>query len=207
MTLAAVASLLLNVAMLGARPVHAAGLRTRLCQRQHGDAHHARLPVLLMLGFGYFMDAARARVLAAAGRRVEARSPRKPLSTRCTTPPPARAATMRCATWPSLAHAGKPGVIALFDAPGAGVSAHHHGHASVAGRRRGARRRPAVGVGVFTERTTRRHTERATGRRAHGATQCRRTVRNAETIVAMGMTVTAVAGWQARATNNTRRRN
>ena len=71
-TLAAGASLLLNLALLAPAlymlqvfdRVFASGSVETLVMLS--------IPVLIMLTFGYFMDAARARALAAAGRRVEA---------------------------------------------------------------------------------------------------------------------------------------
>src|SRR5678816_4021673 len=71
-TLAAGASLLLNLALLAPAlymlqvfdRVFASGSIETLVMLS--------IPVLIMLTFGYFMDAARARALAAAGRRVEA---------------------------------------------------------------------------------------------------------------------------------------
>src|SRR6478752_2431411 len=69
--LSAFASLLLNLAMLAPAlymlqvfdRVFASGSIETLVMLS--------IPVLVMLGLGYYMDAARARALAAAGRRVE----------------------------------------------------------------------------------------------------------------------------------------
>lgn len=199
-TLAAGASLLLNLALLAPAlymlqvfdRVFASGSIETLVMLS--------IPVLIMLTFGYFMDAARARALAAAGRRVEA-----------SLAPAALGSQLRHA---ATAGAGRTddalrdvaqlrtllassGVVALFDAPWVPlylllITFMHPLLGGVATL--GAML--LVGLSLLTEYATRRRTEqalqaaRATHRRADSL------VRNAEAIVGMGMTAPAIASWQ-----------
>ena len=199
-TLAAVASLLLNLALLAPAlymlqvfdRVFASGSVETLVMLS--------IPVLIMLTLGYFMDSARARALAAAGRRVEARLA-----------PAALGSQLRQAATAGAGHTNdalrdvaqlrtllaSSGVVALFDAPWVPlylllITFMHPLLGGVATL--GAML--LVALSLITEYATRRYTEqalqaaRATRRRADSL------VRNAEVIVGMGMTAPAIASWQ-----------
>jgi len=199
-SLAAIASLLLNLALLAPAlymlqvfdRVFASGSVETLVMLS--------IPVFILLALGYFMDAARARALAAAGRRIEA-----------SLAPAALASQLRQA-----ANAGadrnddalkdvaqlrtllaSSGVVAIFDAPWVPlylliITLMHPLLGGIAALSAAL----LMGLNLVTEYATRRHTERAlqaaraTHRRADSL------VRNAEAIVGMGMTTPAIAGWQ-----------
>jgi PrtD family type I secretion system ABC transporter len=199
-TLAAGASLLLNLALLAPAlymlqvfdRVFASGSVETLVMLS--------IPVLIMLTLGYFMDAARARALAAAGRRVEASLAPAALGNQLHQS--ATAGSQR--TDDALRDVAQlrtllasSGVVALFDAPWVPlylllITFMHPLLGGVATL--GAMM--LVALSLITEYATRRHTEqalqaaRATRRRADSL------VRNAEAIVGMGMTAPAIAAWQ-----------
>ena len=198
--LAAFASLLLNLALLAPAlymlqvfdRVFASGSIETLVMLS--------LPVLIMLVLGYFMDAARARTLAAAGRRVE----------RCLAPEAlasqldSRAAGGRrdddalrdVAQLRQLL--ASPGIVALFDAPWVPIylliiTIMHPLLGGIATLGALA----LFALGMFTEYATRQHTERALAAARATHRQADALLRNAECVVAMGMTGAALAGWQA----------
>jgi len=203
-TLAAGASLLLNLALLAPAlymlqvfdRVFASGSVETLVMLS--------IPVLIMLTFGYFMDTARARALSAAGRRVEASLAGAALGNQLH-----QAATAGAAgTDDALRDVAQlrtvlasAGIVALFDAPWVPlylllITLMHPllGGVAVLGAM------ALMGLNLITEYATRRHTEqalqatRATKRRADSL------VRNAEVIVGMGMTESAIAAWKERCT-------
>ena len=148
-TLAAGASLLLNLALLAPAlymlqvfdRVFASGSIETLVMLS--------IPVLIMLAFGYFMDAARARALAAAGRRVESSLAPAALGNQLR-----QAATVGAGrTDDALRDVAQlrtllasTGVVALFDAPWVPLYLLLIAlHASAARRRRDARRDAAGG--------------------------------------------------------------
>jgi ABC-type protease/lipase transport system fused ATPase/permease subunit len=189
-TLAAGASLLLNLALLAPAlymlqvfdRVFASGSIETLVMLS--------IPVLIMLTFGYFMDAARARALAAAGRRVEASLAPAALGNQLHHAATAGAqrtddALRDVAQLRTLL--ATSGVVALFDAPWVPlylllITLMHPLLGGVATL--GAI--SLVALSLFTEHATRQLTERAlqatraTHRRADSL------VRNAEVIVGMG---------------------
>jgi ATP-binding cassette, subfamily C, type I secretion system permease/ATPase len=159
------------------------------------------VPVLLMLALGYYMDAARARTLAAAGRRIET----------CLAPEALATQLDACAAGARrdddalrdvsqlrklLASAG---VLALFDAPWVPlylliITVMHPLLGGIA----------ALGalllfaLGMLTEYSTRRHTERAMTAARASQRRTDALLRNAECVVAMGMSGAAIADWQVR---------
>ncbi len=198
--LAGFASLLLNIAMLAPAlymlqvfdRVFASGSVETLVM--------LAVPVLVMLVLAYFMDAARARTLAAAGRRVEARLAPQALAGQLL-----ESSTGARGEHDALRDVAQlrkllasAGVVALFDAPWVPVylliiTLMHPllGGIATLG---------AVllfGLGVLTERMTRRRTERALAAARAAQRNADALLRNAETVVAMGMTRDALAGWQA----------
>jgi PrtD family type I secretion system ABC transporter len=199
--LAALASLLLNVALLAPAlymlqvfdRVFASGSIETLVM--------LALPVLAMLALGYCMDTARARTLAAAGRRVE----------RCLAPEALATQLERAAAGArrdddalrDVAQLrkllGSAGVVAMFDAPWVPlylliITVMHPLLGGIA----------ALGallllvLGMLTEYSTRRHTERAVAATRAAQRQADALLRNAECVVAMGMSGAAIADWETR---------
>ncbi|HYJ39657.1 MAG TPA: type I secretion system permease/ATPase [Steroidobacteraceae bacterium] len=199
MKLAAQASLLLNLALLAPAlymlqvfdRVFASGSIETLVMLS--------VPLLIMLVLGYYMDAARARTLAAAGRRVEA----------CLAPAALGNALQQAAAGQRhdqealrdvaqlRSLLASPGVVALFDAPWVTIylliiTLMHPLLGGIA----------ALGavslfaLGVFTEYATRRHTERALAAARATHRQADLLMRNAESVVGMGMTTRAIETWQ-----------
>jgi PrtD family type I secretion system ABC transporter len=199
--LAAFASLLLNLALLAP-----ALYMLQVFDRVFASGSIETLvmlgvPVLLMLGLGYYMDAARARTLAAAGRRIETCLAPGALATQLDAS--AAGARRDDDALRDVSQLRKllasPGVVALFDAPWVPlylliVTVMHPLLGGIAAL--GALL--LFGLGMLTEYTTRRHTEsamtaaRASQRRADAL------LRNAECVVAMGMSGAAIADWQTR---------
>ena len=199
--LAAFASLLLNLALLAP-----ALYMLQVFDRVFASGSIETLvmlgvPVLLMLVLGYYMDAGRARTLAAAGRRVES----------CLAPQALAAQLDACAAGSSrdddalrdVAQLRKllasPGVVALFDAPWVPlylliIAIMHPLLGGIATL--GALL--LFGLGMLTEYTTRRHTERAMTAARASQRQADALLRNAECVVAMGMSGAAIADWQSR---------
>ncbi len=199
--LAAFASLLLNVALLAPAMYMLQVFDRVFASGSIETLVMLGIPVVVMLWLGYVMDAARSRTLAAAGRRIES-----------TLAPEALAGEMenRAA---GLSREGdalrdvaqlrkllaSPGVVALFDAPWVPlylliITLMHPLLGGIAAL--GALL--LFGLGVLTEYTTRRHTERAitTARLTHRRAEA--LLRNAESVVAMGMCDAALADWQRR---------
>jgi PrtD family type I secretion system ABC transporter len=201
MKLAALASLLLNLALLAPAlymlqvfdRVFASGSIETLVMLS--------VPLLAMLVLGYYMDSARARTLAAAGRRVEA----------CLAPAALGNALQQAAAGTRADHEAlrdvaqlrtllaSPGVVALFDAPWVTIylliiTLMHPLLGGIAAL--GAL--SLFALGVFTEYATRRHTERALTAARATHRQADLLMRNAESVVGMGMTTTAIAAWQGR---------
>ncbi len=156
---------------------------------------------LLFLALGYFLDTVRARALAWAGRSLDRElSPaavRNSLEQAAAGPGRVDIDTLR-----DVAHLrsflGGPGVLALFDAPWLPIYllliALMHpvlGFAATLGAL------TLVGLGVLTDRLTREHAEQTLRRSRASVRQAETFARNAETILAMGMTRTAIARWRA----------
>jgi len=196
--LAALASLFLNIALLAPAlymlqvfdRVFASGSIETLVM--------LTLPVIAMLVFGHFMDAARGRTLAAAGRRVEQALAPAALSAQIRdTAAGARSEDTLRDVAQLRGMLGSPAVVAMFDACWVPIYllliALMHpllGIVATCGALL------LVGLNAITEMVTRRHAERA--RLAALATrgQADKLCRNAESIVAMGMTTPAVASWE-----------
>ena len=199
--LAALASLLLNVAMLAPAlymlqvfdRVFASGSIETLVM--------LGIPVLVMLVLGYCMDAARGRTLAAAGRRVESTLAPEALATQLADS--AAGGTrdddaLRDVSQLRRLLAG-PGVVALFDAPWIPIyllliTCMHPLLGGIAAL--GAL--GLLGLGLFTEYATRRRTELATGAARESQRHTDALLRNAESVVAMGMTPAAILDWRQR---------
>ncbi|HUQ08698.1 MAG TPA: type I secretion system permease/ATPase [Steroidobacteraceae bacterium] len=201
--LAAVASLLLNLALLAPAlymlqvfdRVFASGSIETLVM--------LAIPVGALLALAYCMDAARSRALAAAGRRLESCLAPEALASQLDQraagrPDPERGDALRDVAQLRRLLAG-PGVVALFDAPWVPlylltIAAMHPllGGIALTGAL------ALFGLGMFTEYATRRHAERAidTGRATQRHAEA--LLRNSEVVVAMGMTGAAVAQWQGR---------
>ncbi len=199
--LAAVASLVLNLALLAP-----ALYMLQVFDRVFASGSIETLvmlgvPVLIMLVLGYYMDAARGRMLAAAGRRVEG----------CLAPEALAAELEQRASGSrgdddSLRDVAQlrrllagPGVVALFDAPWIPIyllliTVMHPLLGGIAALGALA----LVGLGVFTEYATRRRTEIATGAMRATQRQADALMRNAECVIAMGMTRAAIGDWKER---------
>jgi PrtD family type I secretion system ABC transporter len=210
MKLAAFASLLLNLALLAP-----ALYMLQVFDRVFGSGSIETLvmlgiPVLVMLVLGYHMDAARGRILAAAGRRVESCIAPEALATQLQ----GRAAGTRIGAGAAGASldddalrdvaqlrrllAG-PGVVALFDAPWVPIyllliAIMHPLLGGIAALGALA----LLGLGMLTEYATRRRTESAMLATRDSQRQADALLRNAESVVAMGMTGAAIADWQGR---------
>jgi PrtD family type I secretion system ABC transporter len=199
--LAAGASLLLNLALLAPAlymlqvfdRVFASGSLETLVM--------LGLPVLVMLVLGYHMDAARARLLAAAGRRVESCLAPEALATQLESAAAGKRQeedALRDVAQLRRLLAG-PGVIALFDAPWIPlylliITLMHPLLGGIAALGALA----LFGLGLLTEYATRRGTERALVASRHTSAQGDALLRNAESVIAMGMTRAAVQLWQRR---------
>jgi PrtD family type I secretion system ABC transporter len=207
--LAAIASLVLNLALLAP-----ALYMLQVFDRVFASGSIETLvmlgvPVLAMLVLGYYMDAARGRMLAAAGRRVE----------RCLAPEALATGLERRAagalTDPMTGERGAddslrdvaqlrrllagPGVVALFDAPWIPIyllliTVMHPLLGGIAA----AGALALVGLGVLTEYATRRRTEIATDATRGAQRQADALMRNAECVIAMGMTRAAIGDWKQR---------
>jgi PrtD family type I secretion system ABC transporter len=199
--LAALASLLLNLALLAPAlymlqvfdRVFASGSIETLVMLS--------VPLLIMLVLGYYMDAARARTLAAAGRRVEACLAPAALSNALQQAAagmrPDQDALRDVAQLRTLL--ASPGVVALFDAPWVTIylliiTLMHPLLGVIAAL--GAL--SLFALGVFTEYATRRHTEQALAAARAAHRQADLLMRNAESVVGMGMTTSAITTWQGR---------
>lgn len=159
------------------------------------------VPVLIMLALGYYMDAARARSLAAAGRRVESCLAPEALASQLE----ARAAGARRDddALRDVAQLRKllasPGVVALFDAPWVPIylviiTLMHPLLGGIATLGALA----LFALGMLTEYLTRRHADGALAASRSTQRQADSLLRNAECVVAMGMTGAALADWQSR---------
>lgn len=202
--LAAIASLLLNLALLAPalymlqvfdRVFSSGSLETLVM---------LAIPVAVLLVLAYCMDAARSRTLAAAGRRMESCLAPEALATQLETQAlqPARADdrgdALRDVAQLRRLLAG-PGVVALFDAPWVPlylllIAAMHPllGGIALLGALL------LFGLGMFTEYATRRRTERAVDTGRATQRQAEALLRNSEVVVAMGMTGAALGAWSAR---------
>jgi PrtD family type I secretion system ABC transporter len=157
--------------------------------------------VFLALGFGYFMDTARARALASAGRALERR-----LSPLALTSMLRQAAgttgrvdddVLRDVTQLRSFLSGS-GIVALFDAPWVPlyliVIALMHpvlgGAATLGAMLLG-------GLGVLTEHLTRGNADRALRSSRATSRHADALARNAEAVIGMGMTSAAIASWES----------
>jgi PrtD family type I secretion system ABC transporter len=199
--LAAIASLLLNVALLAPAlymlqvfdRVFASGSIETLIM--------LAIPVAILLVLGYHMDAARSRALAAAGRRVEHCLAPEALANQLEA-----AAAGKRHDQDSLRDVSQlrkllvsPGVVAMFDAPWVPlyllvITLMHPLLGAIATL--GALL--LFGLGLITEYTTRRHTEQALIAARVAQRHADTLLRNAEAVVAMGMTDAALGGWRTR---------
>jgi len=199
--LAALASLLLNVALLAPAlymlqvfdRVFASGSIETLIM--------LAIPLAVLLVLGYHMDAARGRALAAAGRRVE-----HCLAPEALTRQLEASAAGRRHDEDALRDVSQlrkllasPGIVALFDAPWVPlylliITLMHPLLGAIATL--GALL--LFGLGLLTEFTTRGHTEQALTTSRVTQRHADALLRNAEAVVAMGMTRAALTGWQSR---------
>jgi len=201
-TLAACTSFLLNLALLAPAMYMLQVFDRVFASGSVETLVMLSIPVVVILTFGYFMDAARTRALGAAGRRVEASLAPAALGNQlhqsATSGVDRKDDALRDVA-KLRALLASPGVVALFDAPWVPlyliVIALMHpllGVVATAGAML------LVGLSLVTEYATRRHTEhalqatRATNRRADSL------LRNAEAIIGMGMTAPAIAAWNTK---------
>jgi PrtD family type I secretion system ABC transporter len=197
---AAAASLLLNLALLGPSIYMLQVFDRVFASRSVETLTLLTLLALLALVLGYFMDMVRTRSLALAGRAIDAAlapaALRAVLDDAATTPERVDSAVMQDVAQ-LRAFLTTPGVNALFDAPWlpiyvAVIFALHPalGVASVAAAA------ALFAVAWLTERLTRAGSESAV---QHGRAVARRIdalVRNAEVLIGMGMHGNALAEWQ-----------
>ena len=197
--LAAFASLLLNVALLAPAMYMLQVFDRVFASGSIETLVMLSIPVVVMLWLGYVMDSARSRTLAAAGRRIESSLAPEALAgeleNRAAGLPRDGDALRDVAQLRKLL--ASPGVVALFDAPWVPlylliITLMHPRLGGVAAC--GALL--LFGLGVLTEYSTRRHTESAmtTARLTHRRAEA--LLRNAESVVAMGMSEAALADWQ-----------
>lgn len=199
--LAAFASLILNVTML-MPAIYMMQVFDRVFVSGSGETLVMLGAItLLFLALGYFLDTVRARVLAWAGRSLD----------RKLAPAAIRSSLEQAASGPGRvdtdalrdiaqlrAFLGGHGVLALFDAPWLPVyllviTLMHPmlGLTSTIGAL------ALVALGVITDRLTRDHTEQSVRRSRASTRFAEKLARNAEAILGMGMTRTAVARWSA----------
>jgi PrtD family type I secretion system ABC transporter len=157
---------------------------------------------LLFLALGYFLDTVRARALAWAGRSVD-----RELSPAALTSALEQAAAssgrVDVDTLRDIAHLRSflsgLGVLAFFDAPWLSIYllliALMHPLLGLAAAIGAA---ALVALGVLTDRLTREHAEQTLRGSRASVRQAEMFARNAEAIVAMGMTKTVVARWRER---------
>jgi PrtD family type I secretion system ABC transporter len=154
---------------------------------------------LLFLALGYFLDTVRARALAWAGRSLDRRL----------APSAVRSSLEQAAAGPGRvdtdalrdiaqlrAFLSGPGVIALFDAPWLSIylvliTLMH----PVLGLTATLGALTLVALGIVTDRLTREHAEEAVRHSRASTRLAEKLARNAEALVGMGMTRTAVERW------------
>lgn len=199
--LAALASLLLNVALLAPAMYMLQVFDRVFASGSIETLVMLSIPVVVMLWLGYVMDCARSRTLAAAGRRIESSLAPEALAgeleNRAAGLPRDGDALRDVAQLRKLL--ASPGVVALFDAPWVPlylliITLMHPLLGGVAAF--GALL--LFGLGVLTEYTTRRHTESAISTARLTQRRAEALLRNAESVVAMGMSEAALADWQRR---------
>ena len=152
------------------------------------------------LGLGYFLDVVRARALAWAGQSLD----------RKLAPAAVRSSLEQAAAGPGRldtdalrdisqlrSFLSGSAVLALFDAPWLpDLSATDHADAPDARTRRPrSARSMLVALGVLTDRLTRAHVEQTLHCSRASTRFAEKLARNAEAIMGMGMTETAVARW------------
>lgn len=157
------------------------------------------LLALLFLGLSYFLDAARARALAAAGRALERRLASTAI---CTSIEQAASGAAR-ADSDALrdiaqlrALLGGPGVLALFDAPWAPlyllfIALMH----PMLGATAALGALALLALGVATDRLTREHAERSSEHARNSRRLAEKFGSNAEVVLGMGMLQTAASRW------------
>jgi PrtD family type I secretion system ABC transporter len=158
--------------------------------------------VLLTLILGYFVDTVRARALAFAGRSLDRRLSAVALanSLRQAASAGGRGDTDALRDIAQLrTFLSGSGILALFDAPWLpiyllviGLMHPVLGVAATVGAG------SLIALAVLNERLTRRHAETALRASRSATRHAEALSRNAEAIVGMGMTRSAVAGWQKR---------
>ena len=201
--LAALASLVLNVALLVPAIYMVQVFDRVFASRSAQTLAMLSAFALLALALGYFMDTVRARALALAGNALERRL--APTALVALLGQAATSATGRVDN-DSLRDVaqlrrflGGSGVQALFDAPWLPVYllviAFMH---PVLGAIATLGACLLAALAVLTERLTRRDTEAALQRSRATNRHAEALARNAEVIIGMGMTPSAVASWQSR---------
>jgi PrtD family type I secretion system ABC transporter len=199
--LASLASLLLNVALLAPAMYMLQVFDRVFASGSIETLVMLSLPVLVMLALGYCMDSARARMLAAAGRRIE--TCLAPEALACEIEGRAAGTHRDHDALRDVAQLRKllasPGVVALFDAPWVPlylltIAFMHPLLGGIAALGALA----LFGLGVLTECTTRRHTERTLASARVTQRRTEALLRNAEAVVAMGMIGAALTEWRQR---------
>ena len=200
--LAAGASLLLNLALL-----MPALYMTQVFDRVFASRSLETLVmltalVLVTLALGYFVDTVRARALAFAGRSLDRRLSAVALTNALHQAASAggRADTDALRDISQLRNfLSGSGILALFDAPWLpiyliviGLMHPILGLAAALGACM------LIALAVLNERLTRRHAETALRASRTASRHAEALTRSAEAIIGMGMTASAVAGWQKR---------
>jgi PrtD family type I secretion system ABC transporter len=199
--LAAFASLLLNLALLAPALYMLQVFDRVFTSGSIETLVMLALPVLVLLALGYAMDAARARSLAAAGRRLESCLAPEALASQLEQQASGAArvdgALRDVAQLRKLL--GGPGVVALFDAPW--IPLYLLVITAMQPLLGGIALLGALGLfalGMITEYATRRRTERALAATRDTQRHADTLLRNSEVVVAMGMTGAALRDWQSR---------
>jgi PrtD family type I secretion system ABC transporter len=197
--LAAVASLVLNIALLMPAIYMMQVFDRVLTSGSVETLAMLGIITLLFLGLGYFLDTVRARALAWAGRSLD----------RLLAPVAIRASLEQAAAGPGRVDTDAlrdiaqlrtflsgPGVLSLFDAPWLPIylliiTLMHPslGLAAAIGAL------ALVALGVITDRLTFDHAERSLRSSRAASRLAEKLARNAEAIIGMGMTQRAVAHW------------
>lgn len=200
--LACAASLLLNVALLVPALYMMQVFDRVFTSRSIETLIMLSALVLLTLVLGYFVDTVRARALAFAGRSLDRRLAAIALTNSIQHAASAGGRTdtdaLRDIAQLRTFLSGS-GILALFDAPWLPiyllVIALMHPILGVAATIGAIM---LVALAVLNERLTRRHAENALRASRSTSRHAEALARNAEAIVGMGMTSSAVAGWQRR---------
>lgn len=197
--LAALASLFLNVALLMPSIYMMQVFDRVFSSRSVETLVMLGAITLVFLALGYFLDTARVRTLAWAGRSLDRQlaSSAVRASLEQAAANPGRVDTDALRDIAQLrAFLSGPGVLALFDAPWLPaylllISLMH----PMLGLTAAIGALVLIALGVITHRLTREHTEGATARSRASARLAENFARNSEAVIGMGMTRAVVDRW------------